>query len=284
MAKHTSRDGTLYQDHESRIGTLETQVGQTPDPDDYTDKDDVRAITGYSDGDRVLCLENQYIYIFDDEEEDSDNGDDVLCPDDITPPDPGRWVRDTRLALYEHNHDTRYQLLIDTPTQNRFTQVNASGQLIETTYHANSWAAYTHNHDSDYADIDDFEDLETDVADLEADLEDKMDILSPTAGQVDEILTVNAQGQAQLSTKKIVDLSTKPYTITIPADDNGYDHSTGRSTEPFNIQVRNSDGKILGIPGQVDITVSFNETSGYWDINILNYTGDTLTDAKLSYV
>jgi hypothetical protein len=282
MAARTSWLGSIIQGILSRIGTLETQVGQTPDPDDYTDKDDVRSITGYSDADRVLCLENQYIYIFDDASAVADDDDIVLCPDDITHPAPGRWVRDTRLALYEHNHDPIYQKLITTPTQNRFTAVNASGQLVETAYHANSWAPYTHEH-AGYASTTSVEALDAALDALSDIVNNKMDKLAPTAGQVDEILTVDANGNAQMSGTKIADLERKWATITIPADDNGYDHDTTLTTEPVDIQIKNTAGYLLGYPSEVDIQVFSSEATSSWHIKIINYKGETLTNAKLSY-
>jgi hypothetical protein len=282
MSARTSFFSSLWQGILSRIGALETAVGEIPNPDNYTDKDDVRALTGYSDGDRVLCLENDYIYQFVAANATADDDNIVLCPDDITHPAPGRWVRLTQYSPLDHNHDADYQKLIVTPTQNRFTAVNASGQLIETTYHANSWAPYTHEH-TEYATTTALETVETNLQNLSTTVDGKMNILTPLAGNVDEIVTVAASGQPQMSGTKIAAISTKNISITVPDDETGYTHDTGVATEPANMQVCDADGRVLGTPGQVDIRKILNETSGFWEITVISYTG-LLTNAKLSFV
>lgn len=280
-------DSILFQWVLSRIGALEATVGAIPDPDGYSTIADVRAVTIYTDTDRVQCNENNYLYQFDAALTTADNGGTILTPDDITEPAPGRWVRLLEYSVVGHNHDTDYQKLITTPTQNRFLFVNASGQAIESAYTATSWVAsstYATFLAGAFADLQDQVDtLETAQGDYETDLENKMDVLAPTTGQENEILLTDAAGQAIMSGSKIADLAVKPVTITIPDNETGYTHNTARTTEPAVMPLKKADGILLNSPNQVDVTVTFNEGTGFWDINIISYIGE-LTDAKLFYI
>lgn len=162
----------LWQAILQRLGVLETSVGSIPPAEDYNSIADVRAETVHLDGDRIFCLENQIVYIFDDTSTAPDDGSLVLKPTDIDSGDPGRWVFEQQLALRDHTHDDKADK-ITAPNTTRFLQANSGGNPVEGNYSANSFAAASHTHE--YASAGDITNLEAAIDALDLEVADKMD-------------------------------------------------------------------------------------------------------------
>jgi hypothetical protein len=281
MAERTTKNGALYTNHENRIGALETLVGQEPTQENYVDAAALRAITDYDTAHVYYVDTLLTFFVFNATSTDVDDGISRIKPNNIDVGDPGRYHLTTEVALKNHAH-SNYQTKLDTPTTLRFLFVDANGQIYESTYHANTWAAYDHAHDELYADIDDFEALKQDVADLETAIAEKLDILAATAGDVGKFTTVAADGTLTISDTKLDQVKRKTTTQTIPNDDVGIDITTTTEDEPCSFEVKDNAGHLLAWPTQVDITVTENETTG-WNINVVSRIG-VIEDAKISYV
>jgi hypothetical protein len=182
----------LWQGILQRIGVLETQQGTIPPAEDYNTVADVRAETEHSGGDRIFCLENQIIYIFDDTSLASDNGSTVLKPNDINSEDPGRWIMEQQLALKGHTHSDKADKIVS-PLQTRLLMANSDGNPIESIYPPSSFAQASHTH-SGYATTDDLSDLQAEVDANTAAIEDKMDKYAVQAGDIGRPAVFNAQG------------------------------------------------------------------------------------------
>ncbi len=181
----------LFQWILQRIGVLETQAGTIPPAEDYNTIADVRAETIHIAEDRIFCLENQLIYIFDETSVAQDDGSLVLKPNDINAEDPGRWIFEQQLALKDHTHDDKADKII-TPNQTKFLQADLSGNPVEGNYDANSFAAAGHTHE--YATAQDLADLEAEIDAMDAAMDDKADKYAVQAGDVGKPAVFDANG------------------------------------------------------------------------------------------
>lgn len=182
----------LWQNILLRIGVLETYQGTIPPPEDYNTVADVRAETSHTDGDRIFCLENQIIYIFDDASMAADNGSLVLKPDDIGSGSPGRWVMEQQLALKNHSHFDKADKITD-PLQTKFLVADSEGNPVESVYHHNSFAAIDHTH-TGYASVQDLTDLQVDVGALTEALTDKADKYNVQEGDIGKPAVFDSDG------------------------------------------------------------------------------------------
>lgn len=96
----------------------------------YSTKADIRLIVGYSENDRVLCLQNRYIYIYVPAETTADDDDVYLTPADITEPAPGRWVKDNQVSLEGHVHTDKADK-VSGATADNFAGLDSAGNLID---------------------------------------------------------------------------------------------------------------------------------------------------------
>ncbi len=182
----------LWQGILDRLGLLETQVGTIPPAEDYNTVADVRAETTHNDGDRIFCLENQVIYIFDQASTEPDNGSTILKPDDISAGNPGRWVFESQLALKGHTHTDKADK-ITSPLQTRFLMSDGDGNPVESVYSPNSFAGSSHTH-TGYATEAALQNLQSEVDGLENDIGDKMDKYPVQAGDVGKPAVFNSEG------------------------------------------------------------------------------------------
>ena len=290
----THAQSLLFSDHEARIGNLETTVGAIPPAEDYNTVADIRAIEGYSDEDRAFCLENQIIYVFDESSTASDNGSTVLCPDDITPPDPGRWLFDQQLALKVHAH-SEYAEKILNPLQTRFLVSDDEGNPQESDYSANSFAPTDHDHDEDYASAAQLQVLSDAVDAVNEAFDDKMDKIEPTEGQVNDIAIVNSDGNVTPSGVKTTSIPSVSDPETLIDNTPGYITigditvhkaviinyvlSRGSLIETGVMKpTRNDDGKLGWRPENDDCGFVFTKTISGNEIR-LSYT-DNLADGN----
>lgn len=183
----------LFQGILVRLGVLETQVGTIPTPEDYNTVADIRAETVHVNADRIFCLENQIIYAFNDASLAVDNGATILKPTNINVGDPGRWLFDQQLALKNHTHADKANV-IAAPVQTKFLISNAGGHPVESAYSAASFATAGHNHDSAYATAQDLADIQAEVDALEAVTNDKADKYNVLAGDIGKPAVFDANG------------------------------------------------------------------------------------------
>lgn len=175
-----------------RLGVLETQQGTIPPAEDYNTIADIRALTTYSNEDRIFCLENQIIYIFNAASTATDNGTTILKPTNIDTGDPGRWVFDKQLALKDHTH-TAYAEKMQDPAQTKFLMSDENGNPIESTYDPNHFAEADHTH-SGYTTDEEFNTLSSTVGALATGLEDKADKYPVEVGDVGKPAVFDAEG------------------------------------------------------------------------------------------
>ncbi len=172
----------LWQSILTRIGVLETYQGTIPPAEDYNTVADIRVVNSLSNGDRVFCLENQIVYVYDATSTAADNGSTILKPNSIGSGSPGRWVMEQQLALKNHTHTDKADKL-NSPLQTRFLQANAAGNPVEGPYGAASFAMISHTH-AGYVSSGDIEAMQGDINAIIASMEGKMDKPSITSGDV----------------------------------------------------------------------------------------------------
>lgn len=189
----------LWQNILSRIGSLETLIGQQPTPVDYNNASDLRAETIYNDEDRAFVLDVASVFIFDAESTATDDGILILIPDDITAPAPGRWLRENELALKSHTHDIYFSKIV-TPVTNRFLVINSEGDIVETGFSQNSFAAANHTH-STYATKDQLATLAGAVDDLASQVNNVAQKPTLSEEQINKLAILDTDGNAQPTTK-----------------------------------------------------------------------------------
>lgn len=140
----------LWHEILTRLGLIETNQGNLPPAIDYNTIADIRAEATHIDEDRIFCLENQITYQFDVASTDADDGFAVLKPNNIASGNPGRWHIEYQLALKNHTHAEKANVIAN-PNGARFLIASTQGHPVESNYGNNSFAAYDHNHNDDYA-------------------------------------------------------------------------------------------------------------------------------------
>jgi len=174
-------------------------------------KADIRAITGYSDEDYVGCFENNFTYQFDAALTTADNDNTILTPDDITEPAPGRWVKVNEYSTVGHGH-SQYANKVGSPTTGDFAGLDANGDLIDSgkkpADYYDKTVLPTEGNLVEYGPGDTLVDSGVAADDVvtEADIDDKMDKISGVVGgDVGKILTVDGDGNADMSGNKLTD-------------------------------------------------------------------------------
>lgn len=194
--------------HENRITALESDLGSGAPDNWYDTIADIRDITGYSDGDTVGCYANESVYTFVAAETTSDDGDNYLTPDDITEPDPGRWVKQKRFSLVGHNHDDK----MDKPSsaqEGRIAVFNDSKEVVDS---GKLPSNYVEKDGSKVLSDNNYTDEEKNKLaalptndDLNTSLGNKMNkITGLVAGDVGNMLTVDSDGDATMLKHKHV--------------------------------------------------------------------------------
>ena len=182
----------LWQGILTRLGLVETQQGTLPAAVDYNTIAEIRAETTHVDEDRIQCLENQITYQFEATSTAADDGFAVLKPTNIAVGDPGRWLMEFQLALKNHTHAEKANV-VATPTQTRFLVSNATGHPVESTSTASSFAAASHTH-AGYATTAEVDAVEEDIVTITEALTDKMDKYPVQAGDIGKVGVFDANG------------------------------------------------------------------------------------------
>ena len=212
----------LWQDLLQRVGLLETSQGTIPPANDYNTIAYIKAETVYVEGDRIFCLENQIIYIFNSASTAADNNATVLKPTNINAEDPGRWVMEQQIALKNHTHTTYAEKITD-PLQTHFLMANAGGQFFESEYAPSSFATAEHEH-SEYGSPETMQTILDEIETINETLPNKADKYNVEIGDVGKYAVFNEDGNTVPSDVFVGDLATEinvdvvagtPNTITL---------------------------------------------------------------------
>jgi len=163
---------------------------------------DIRAITGYENGDRAFCLENRRIYKYNSSSDLIDNGTTILRPDDKDSGQTGRWEEDVLLAPANHTHSS-LQPIPDSFVQGNFPAFDSDGKLIDSAKKPADFvqdASYVHT-DNNYNDT-----AKGKVANLPTNTNTELDkkankVTGMTTGDVGKICIINADGSYSIYSK-----------------------------------------------------------------------------------
>lgn len=200
----------------SRIGALEGQMGAATPDTWYDDIPALRAETTHNDGDLagVLVIADGYnnsIYEYDASSSESDNGITVIKPDDVS--GNGRWILQVSFALANHTHSEKVEKSGEISPGN-FITIDVDGDIADTGYNN---ASFQEVEDGKGLSSNDYTDEEkAKLAGLpdEIDVDDKMDKIEPTAGNEDNLVSIDGEGNAADSGRPLTGVW-QPYETTM---------------------------------------------------------------------
>jgi hypothetical protein len=97
---------------------------------------------------------------------------------------------------------------------------------------------------------------------------------------LNSILIVNDDGIVQMDGRFITRVVRKAVNLTLEGGEDPYIYNTASQEKPYDIEITDENGYIIGIPSQLDVQIMLNEGTGFYEIWI---TGSLPGVVELSY-
>ncbi|MBA7576185.1 hypothetical protein ES708_18022 [subsurface metagenome] len=199
------RDSPDISEAFDRIGDLEAQMGSATPDAWYEDIPALRAETVHVNGDLAGVLVvaagyNNSVYEYDASSSEADNGITVIKPNDVS--EDGRWILQVSFALANHNHSEKVEISGSVPPGN-FITINADGKIANTTFNGSSFVEVVAGKGLSANDYTDAEKAKLAGLPADIDVDDKMDKITPTTGNLNNLVAIDDQGNAKDSERNL---------------------------------------------------------------------------------